>query len=122
MNSELDKRCIWRLSDDITTPSPIPDRVFSRRDTAIIMPTYSELSYDILHQLCALIGKVDFDTLKAFSQVDKRTRSAAVPTLFYAIGFRQHWGKKENLNALLSNKEALAAVRFASPFPKPDHF
>jgi hypothetical protein len=94
------------------------------------MPTYSELPYDILYQLCALIGQVNFDTLKVFCQVDKRTRSAAVPTLFRAIGFRQHWGEnitpwedvQEISDALLSNKEALAAIRFASPFPKPDHF
>jgi hypothetical protein len=94
------------------------------------MPTYSELPYDILHQLCALIGKVNFDTLKVFSQVDKRTRSAALPTLFRAISFRRQLGEnirpwkggQEVVDSLLSNKEVLATVRFASPFPKPDHF
>jgi hypothetical protein len=94
------------------------------------MPTYSELPYDILHQLCTLTGEIDFDALKVFSQVDKRTHSAAVPILFRAIGFRQQWGEdgtpwegvQDVADALLSNKEALAAIRFASPFPKPDHF
>ena len=95
------------------------------------MATYSELPYDVLYQLCTHLREIDFDALKAFSQVDKRTRSAAVSTLFRAIGFRQQWGEnitpswedvQEISDALLSNKEALAAIRFAPPFPKPDHF
>ena len=94
------------------------------------MPTYSELPYDILYQLCTHLREIDFDALKAFSQVDKRTHSAAVHILFRAIGFKQRWGEnrtpwegvQEAVDALLSNKEALAAIRFAPPFPKPDHF
>jgi hypothetical protein len=89
------------------------------------MPTYSQLPYDILHQLCTIIREIDFDTLKEFSQVDKRTRSAAVPILFHAIGFREQWSEKntpwkgvqEVADALLGNKDALAAIRFASRFP-----
>jgi hypothetical protein len=93
------------------------------------MPTYSELPYDILHQLCTHIREIDFDTLKVFSQVDKRTHSVVVPILFHSISFRQHWrdtdtpwkGVQEVADAILSNKEALAAIRFALPFPKQNH-
>jgi hypothetical protein len=93
------------------------------------MPTYSELPYDILHQLCTLIREIDFNTLKVFSQVDKRTHSAAVPILFHSIGFRQEWeetdtpwkGVQEVADAILGDNEALAAIRFVPPFPKQDH-
>jgi len=80
-----------------------------------------QLPYDILH---IIIRGIVFDTLKEFSQVDKRTHSAAVPILFRATGFSEQWseintpwkGVQEVADTLLGNKEALlAAIMFGNP-------
>lgn len=88
------------------------------------MTTYSTLPYDILYQFCLALQTVDSKTLKDFSLVNKRTRSAAIPALFRSVAYLKQWGNEgwgydrvpwlgvpELIATLMENEEILSSVR-----------
>jgi hypothetical protein len=80
------------------------------------MVEYSDLPYDILYALCSLLHETDFHALRAFSLVDKRSRTTATTFLFLHVGFRDEFGQDREgvlarLDGLLANNHILRSVR-----------
>jgi hypothetical protein len=89
------------------------------------MVVYSNLPYDVLHQIC----RIDYGEWKhredkdqvaccSLSIVDRRTRDVAIPTMFSVVRFKQAWLEMTDeeindlIDALMKNDPILQAIKY----------